>query len=258
MEIKNVINFCKQHASLITALATSAGVIATGVTAAIDTVKAQKVLAEREDRETMTTTDKVKTCAKSYIPSAAVGALTIGGVFLLKKVTPIEIAAVGGGVMSYKKLYEKYSGVVKNRFGEPVHNAIIDEIEHADQTDIQAECLCEIVTADFEDDTDPLCVFYDTYSKRYFASTKQKVLQAEYHLNRNFALGMCPSVNDFYELLGIEKVAGGDCDMLDIPYEDGLQWIDFRHERKTFRDGSPYYEISTMIDPIPANGEDWM
>ena len=54
------------------------------------------------------------------------------------------------------------------------------------------------------------------------------VLNAQYHLNRNFTLRGYVSLNEFYEFLGIEKVVCGEGigwgqDLL----EDGIFWIDF-------------------------------
>lgn len=58
---------------------------------------------------------------------------------------------------------------------------------------------------EFEDADEEPRLFYDSFSNRYFQATFSQVLQAEYHLNRNFALmgGFVP-LNMFYEFLGIE------------------------------------------------------
>lgn len=51
-----------------------------------------------------------------------------------------------------------------------------------------------------------MVLFYDGYSQRYFESKISQVLQAEYHLNRNFAIGADVTLNDFYLFLGIDRI----------------------------------------------------
>lgn len=103
-------------------------------------------------------------------------------------------------------------------------------------------------TLDFGDINEEVRTFYDCFSGRYFESTLSKVLQAEYHLNRNFALGgLYVEVNNFYELLGIApidrgKVLGWDC-------AEDIVWIDFNHYKATLDDGMEVYYIEMMIDP---------
>jgi hypothetical protein len=55
------------------------------------------------------------------------------------------------------------------------------------------------------------------------------VLEAEYHLNRNWHLGGDICVNDFYDFLGIEHIDCGD--ELGWYWSDGIDWIDFNHHK---------------------------
>ena len=77
-------------------------------------------------------------------------------------------------------------------------------------------------------------------------------MQAEYHLNRNYALGAEIPLNMFYEFLGIDNVDSGDY----IGWgwglaEDGICWIDFNHTKVTNKDGSVYYRIDPLFSPSP-------
>ena len=48
---------------------------------------------------------------------------------------------------------------------------------------------CGWNSLDFDEhDPDENRLFYDEYSRRYFESSVSRVLQAEYHLNRNFVM----------------------------------------------------------------------
>mgnify|MGYP000867048717 CR=1 FL=1 len=85
-----------------------------------------------------------------------------------------------------------------------------------------------------------------------------QVLQAEYHLNRNFALGGgFITLNQFYEFLGIEPVPGGD--EVGWMVSDGLYWVDFDHQRTVVDDGLNGEVECWIIDaPFPpVTYEEW-
>ena len=109
-------------------------------------------------------------------------------------------------------------------------------VEKANDVYIASTGLVEGSSLDFDEhDPDDNRLFYDTYSKRYFESSINRVLQAEYYLNRDFAIGGYRSVNDFYEFLGIAPINGGDEIGWDIA--TGLAWIDFNHYKTVLDDG---------------------
>ena len=79
-------------------------------------------------------------------------------------------------------------------------------------------------------------MFYDPISERYFESTIGKVLQAEYHLNRNFMFAGYISLNEFYEFLGIEETELGATVGWNSCNGD-IFWIDFNHSKAMVDDG---------------------
>ena len=95
-------------------------------------------------------------------------------------------------------------------------------------------------------------LFYDEYSGRYFKSTIEAVKDAEYKINRNFALrGYC-ELNELYEMLGIEPTdyghtIGWNQYMGETQY--GYTWIDFNHQLEETEDGLEYYVISYPFIP---------
>ena len=137
-------------------------------------------------------------------------------------------------------------------YGEETHNAIIDSIAKEKCSDVHITCsgLISNSTLDFECGMEPEItrIFYDSYSGRYFETSIGKVIQAEYHLNRNFMLCGVVSLNDFYEFLGLEKT--------DIGYEVGwsnyngdIYWIDFNHVKTELDDGTEVFVIDMVFDP---------
>ena len=117
---------------------------------------------------------------------------------------------------------------------------------------IYAGTLIGSSSLDFEDAGEEERLFYDAISERYFQATISQVLQAEYHLNRNFALGGgFITLNQFYEFLGIEPVPGGD--EVGWMVSDGLYWVDFDHQKTVVDDGLNGEVECYIIDaPLPA------
>lgn len=99
----------------------------------------------------------------------------------------------------------------------------------------------------------PEMLFYDSYSKTWFYSSALRVLNAEYHLNRNFVLGGAVALCEFYEFLGLnylyEKYMNSD---LIWDSSDGYYYIDFIHTKKQNANGHSYIEIKMIFDPMPC------
>lgn len=101
-------------------------------------------------------------------------------------------------------------------------------------------------------------VFFDEFSKQTFIASLDQVLEAEYHLNRNFILRGYASINEFYDFLScfgvseIKKIDGGDllCWSIDAGIEFyGYEWIDFINREITDKDGGTWYSISMPFEP---------
>ena len=143
---------------------------------------------------------------------------------------------------------------MKELYGKEAHDNIMKAlaVEKADKVDISAWNFCSLSSLEFEGAEEEERLFYDPFSKRYFQSTIGRVLQAEYHLNRNFALmGGCIGVNDFYEMLGLEPVKELDC--FGWWVSDDLYWVDFNHVKTVVDDGLngeiPCYIVEMVFEP---------
>ena len=113
---------------------------------------------------------------------------------------------------------------------------------------LSGQSLCGYHSLDFEEhDPDDNRLFYDTYSGRYFESSVDRVLQGEYHLNRNYTLSGQSSVNNFYEMLGISAIDGGD--YIGWSVEDEIYWIDFDHQKVILDDGLEVCVIDMVWTP---------
>ena len=98
----------------------------------------------------------------------------------------------------------------------------------------------------------PLLVFYDEFSKRYFQRTLAQVQAAEYHLNRNYILRGYADLNEFYRFLDLpETDLGGKLGWsMDAAAEMyGYSWIDFEHKAVNLGEGNVCYRIDMPFAP---------
>lgn len=166
-------------------------------------------------------------------------------------------AALTSAYALVQNSYKEYKDKLKELYGEEAHNAIVDSImsEKCKDVSISATGGWFNATLDFGEGMEPEIVrtFYDSFSQRYFETTIEKVIQAEYHLNRNFMFAGTIPLNDFYEFLGLEKTDFGDTVGWSSVNGD-IYWIDFNHSRVTLEDGMEVYVIDMVFEPTA----DWM
>ncbi len=238
----------------------AAGVVGTSVLAVKATPKAlRKIRSDSKythnDPDAYTKLEAFQSAWFYYIPSVVMGAATIVCIFGANVLNKHQQAAITSAYALLNDAYQDYKNRLKELYGEDAHRKIVEAIavEKANDVYIASTGLIKGSSLDFDEhNPDDNRLFYDTYSKRYFESSINRVLQAEYYLNRDFAIGGYRSVNDFYEFLGIEPISGGDEIGWDI--SSGLAWIDFDHYKTVLEDGLEVCVID--MDWLPEVMED--
>lgn len=227
------------------------GLGATVIMAVKATPKALTLIknAGEEKGDKLTKREIVKAAWKPYIPSLLIGISTAGCIIGSNILSNRQNASLAGAYALASGAYAEYKNKVKELYGEEVHQKIISSIaaEKSNAQPITAGSYFANSCLDFGDDEEEL-LFYDVFSQRYFTSTLGKVLQAEYHLNRNYALRGDVSLNEFYEFLGINGIDGFDnigwsC------YDGEMYWIDFDHKREVTEDGLDVHFIEMIFEP---------
>lgn len=202
--------------------------------------------------------EAIKSAWKCYIPVALVGGTTIScivGANILNKQAQASLASAYALLDSS---YREYKGKLKELYGEEAHNNIVDAIvkEHCEDVYIHTDNLIGTSCLDFiTSDPEVTRTFYDSFSKRYFETTINKVLQAEYHLNRNYTMGGSITLNEFYNFLGLSEIDCGDEIGWDI-YNGELYWIDFAHHVTKLDDGMEICIIDFEWNPMPFSDEE--
>lgn len=238
--------FLKRNSSTILTCAGAVGVIATTVSAVKATPKAIALmeLAKEEKGEDLTKTEVVLAAAPAYIPTVLLGASTIACIFGANMLNKRNQAALMSAYALIDNSYKEYKAKVEELYGEEADAEVKMQIAK-DKYD------CEVSMVESSGEKR---LFFDFYSGRYFESTIEAVQRAQYNINRKMNTRDYAYLNDWYDELGIERVAhgytfgwsGGAC--FDLYWQN---WIDFTHEVVDVDDGLECTIISFYTEPIP-------
>ena len=253
--------FLKKNSATILTVAAAAGVITTSVLSAKAAIKASRVLAHKEDEkgEKLTFEETISAVWTIYVPPVVAGMSTIACVFGANILNQRQQASLASAYALVDSSYKEYKAKLKELYGEEAHNNIVDAIaaEKCEDVHVYAGGLTSAYTQEIESDAEPR-LFYDEYSGRYFETTIEKVLLAEYHLNRNYILRGFARLNEFYEFLGLEPTDYGETVGWDIC--GAIYWIDFNHRKAFIGDDNdgfecyiiemPYYPRRRLHGPI--------
>ena len=220
-------------------------------------IRADSCINHDGDPDAYTKTEAFQSAWMCYIPASLVGMSTIACIFGANILNKHQQATITSAYALLSNAYQDYERKTKEIFGEEGHQKILDAIaaEKADDVYISSPGICGSDSLSFsERNPEDARLFYDSFSRRYFESTIPQVLEAEYHLNRNWALGREICVNDLYDFLGIDKIPGGEA--LGWFYEDGISWIDFNHHKTVLEDGLDVLVIDIEFPPRLVTDDD--
>ena len=261
----NAMLYLKKYSPIALSCIASVGVVASVVAAvkatpiAMERIKSDSRKKHNGDPSAYTKKEALMSAWKYYVPTAAFCISTIICIMGANALNVRKQASIASAYALVKQSYKEYMEKLKNVYGEEAHNSIVNSIitEKCKDVQLYSSDWTGYSSLDFgEDDAlypEARRTFYDSFSQRYFESTISKVIQAEYHLNRNFMFEGVIPLNDFYEFLGLEKIKGGDsvgwssCD-------GDIYWIDFSHRKTTLEDGMEIFVIDMVFEPT----SEWM
>lgn len=246
-------NFIKRNGSTILTIAGSAGVILTAITAINATPKALQKLdeAKKEKQEDLTRMEKFKMVAPIYIPTVLIGVGTVTCIVGANVLNKRHQAALVSAYTLVDSSFKQYKHKLKELYGEETHNNVIDAIavEKVDRDwSVSGSYFGQSCDLANEEACGDAVLFYEENSGRYFESTIEQVLNAQYHINRNYALrGYC-YLNEYFEFLGLETTDYGSV-MGWAPTDDGEYWIEFAQRKTVLDDGLEVYILETPFEP---------
>lgn len=234
--------FVGRNGSTILTCFAGVGLVATAVLTAKATPKAMTRIenAKEEKGEELTKLQTVVAAAPAYIPPILTGAATLACMFGANALNKRQQASLMSAYALLDNSYKEYKKKVGTLYGEDANENVQSEIAKDKYED------CDIAPED------GMKLFYDDFSGRYFESTMEKVLKAEYNLNRDLNMRCYATLNEFYDYLDLPPIDGGDelgwsSDMNAEYYWQS--WIDFGHPKTIMDDGLEVIHIAMFGEP---------
>ena len=224
------------------------GVVATSVMAVKATPKALQLLeeAKAEKGDDLTKLEVVAVAGPAYIPAMVTGAATIACIFGANVLNQRQQVSLASAYALIDNSYKEYKKKVEELYGKEASTQVQQEIakNKYKENNIQKE--------------DDELLFYDEFSGRYFNATMERVLVAEYQVNRELHNTGCDTLNHFYELVGLDPIEGGDV----LGWSEGgnyerywQSWLDFRHNKVVIDEGLECYIITMFEEPYVEFGD---
>ena len=154
--------------------------------------------------EELTTWEVVKTAGPVYIPTIAIGAITVTSIIFANRINLKRQAILLSAYQIADNRAKEWSEKVEEMFGERKKEAVHDEImkEHMEANPASKNQV--IVTGG----GDVLC--YDDFTGRYFRSTADKIRRIVAELNVKLTDDLYVPINDYFWELGLEQTSMGD------------------------------------------------
>lgn len=238
-------DFCRNNSNDILTVVSLVSFGAALYFTAKDAVKADAKLKDKteEKGEKLTLKEKVVEAVPEYIPAAVASAVTVGSILLNRQINEDQKAALAGTAALLSASYGKYKQTVVDVCGEEKAreiDAVMAKTSYIKQRGGKYQYV-----DDLQDASSDVCIFYDPLIDLYFNTTINQVRQAQYHINRIFALKGDVSLFDYYDYLGIlDSLSDGEKDGIrylgwsqkQFNVEDLDLWIDFNNEYVDFPD----------------------
>lgn len=211
----------KQHASLIFSCVAVIGVFGTAAVGIWSGTKASRAVIDKDVPDWKA---YIQLTWKYYVWTLMAALGTSACVIASHKISAKQIAALSSVAAAGATTFNQYRDKVREIIGKDAEKDLYEEVRAKSEWQ-----LSPALPYDLDADEDRSYLYYDGYSKRYFYLNPSRVQQAIYHLNRNFQLRQEACVNEWYEMLGIDGIEGGDDERWEADdfWESGLTpWID--------------------------------
>lgn len=230
------------------------GMITTTIMAVRATPKAILILNEEEcrrskieDASTITIgwRDKTRLTWRCYIPSTAVGILSVTCLLSAGSINAKRNAALATAYSISESVLKEYQEKVIETIGEKKEELIRGEIDKDRVTRNPPTEQTIIIT----NKGDTLC--YDAYSDRYYKTDIDRLKKAEVELNRVMLDERYVSLNDFYYEVGFDPIVPGE--ELGWTVDDGRDGrIDLYFTSQLTPEGVPCLVLNFRKNPRPG------
>lgn len=188
-----------------------AGVVTTAVLTAKASYRAAEIIREYENVEgyikpeyrDVSIKKKVRLVWPLFIPPLGVAAVTVTSIICANRIGTRRAAAMAAAFTVSEKAFEEYRDKVVDRMGTNKEREVRDSVA---QDHVRENPLSKGEVILLSGDS----LFLDTYSGRYFKSDMESVKKSQNDLNYKILNHQYASLNDFYNLLGLDNVRMGE------------------------------------------------
>ena len=170
---------------------------------------------------------EIAKCYLPYLPIVGIMGLSTFAIVKGHKIETGRSVALAGSVALADAALKEYKDKVMDMLGEEKKQEIEKEIakDHIDKNPPSSSVIVG--------DGDVLC--YDDFSGRYFRTDLNTLKRIENEINRDMMTECVWSVNELYDLIGLEHIPLGDSRGFDINKE----LLTFSYDAKVSEDGKP-------------------
>lgn len=235
--------FINRNGGTILTVIGGVGVVATTIMAVKATPKAVELLeqAKQDKGDELTKLEIVKVAGPVYIPTIITGASTIACIFGANKLNKRQQASLMSAYALLDSSYKDHKRKVTELYGEDANHQVSAEIAKEKYAEEGISTRPDKI------------LFYDDYSGRYFESTMEDVIKAQYAINRAISERDGASINEWFLELDMPPMEYGDS----IGWSGGMlndyqwsKWLDFTHKKVLIDDDLECIIITFSTDPL--------
>lgn len=236
----------KQSPVILTVIGVG-GVITTTIMAVKATTEAERLIEEKKLEkglqvdEKLTVEETVETCWKTYVPTFVSGALTIAAIIGSSAISQKRQAALAGLYAISETTLKEWQDKIVEKDGEKKKTEIRDAIakDHFDEIEKKGLNPHPVIVAPGD------VPAIDAWTGREFVTSVQKLKDAEHQLREEILIDMCASVNDFYDLIGLDRVPSGE----EVGW-DVTNLIELTFTSILASNGTPYLVVDFVNRPL--------
>lgn len=205
--IKSIRSTATKHSPEILTGIGIAGMVTTTVLAVRATPKAMTLIEDKKEElktEKLPVIETVKTTWKCYIPAVITGALSVSCLVGASATNLKRNAALATAYKLSETALSEYKDAVVETIGEKKMQDVKDKVAEK-QLERSSATRSDVIV---EGKGTTLCC--EGFTGRRFYCDMDTLKKAENELNRNIINNMYQSLNDFYDLLGVEYSEMGD------------------------------------------------
>lgn len=219
-----------------------AGMITSTVLAVRATPKALILIEKKKEgleEDELEPKELIMTTWKCYIPSAAVGTVSVLCLIGASSVNMRRRAALATAYALSESAFKEYQEKVVETIGEKKEEAVRDAVAK-DKIEKHPVTTQQVIITE---KGNTLC--YDSASGRYFKSDIEKLRKIENELNKRMRDEMFISWNDFNYEVGLPEMSMGD----DLGWNIDQGYLELRFSSQLAEDGTPCLVIDYHVEP---------